>query len=127
MPDVVVPAVVEPAPVLPVADTTPFDKVKALLYKIGEYLVDPRLTGVVVAVYMVLRMIGVVDAELDEAQLTENFHVLGKAAVALAEAVTVIAGLAKWLDGVTVRPPRGLTPWLEEIGRKRARDAAAKG
>jgi hypothetical protein len=106
-------------------DTTPLDNVRALLYKIGEYLVDPRTAITVVTVVLALNALGVFKTEVDKAQVTSTLKVLADAAFALANVASILVPVWKWVDGITNRPPRGLEPWLSVIRAKR--NLAPKG
>lgn len=96
-------------------EATPLDHVVAFLKKLGSYLTDPRTGLMVVSIFAGLRVVGVFQAEISEEQVNDTLTVASEVVVALTNLAVVLGPIWKYVDSITKRPSRGLTPWLDEI------------
>lgn len=106
--------------VLPDVEVTPLDHIVAFLKKLAAYAGDVRTVAMVMTIIMGLKVIGVLKIEVDEANVSATLTVVTEIIVALANLATVLLPVWKYVDSVTKRPTRGLTPWLDEVKAKKA-------
>jgi hypothetical protein len=115
--------------VLPGVEVTPLDHVVAFLKKLGSYLSDPRTALMVVSIIMGLRVVGVFQSEISDQQVNDTLKVLTEVVLALTNLAVVLGPIWKYVDSITKRPSRGLTPWLNEAKAQKIAQTygAAKG
>lgn len=97
---------------LPVA--TFLEKVIAFLNKVGSYLVDPRTAAALGSIASLLFALGVLNAKIEASQVEGALALIAGVASALVTILSAVLIIWKWLDGISIRPPRGLAPWLTE-------------
>lgn len=96
-------------------ENKPLDNIKAFLYKLGDYLLDPRTYGMIISILLGLRSLGFIETEIDQAAVSNALKVVADLVIAVANLIAVIIPVITWLNGISIRPPRGLQPWLDVI------------
>lgn len=113
---------ITPDPVLVAALPEPvfLERAIALLHKVGAYLVDPRTAATLGSIVTLLYAFRVVNEEISQAQVEGALALFAGVATALITVLSAVVLVWKWIDGITIRPPRGLAPWLTEIRARKS-------